>query len=347
MLNINLTRHVCLLLVLVITITSFISCQKTADSEIQPKKKDSINPSDSIQTRTIRLKTQWLHQAQFAGFYVALERGFYSDFGIDVIIEMGGPDDPSSSALTERKADVVSMFLSKALREIDNGNQVINLAQISQKSSFLLVAKKNSGIRQINDLNNRRIGIWSNDFREPSMIFLNKYKISAHIVPVSWTTNVLAFDVVDIMNMMIYNEYDIFLNTGYEPDELTIFPLSDYGVNIPEDGIYCLKEYYEANRELCRDFAEATMQGWIYALNNEEETLSIVLSYLRENHLPANIPHQRWMLQKMHDSVLYNTDHFGKLSVTDYQKSVEMMKSNKMILNTIPYNEFVGYADPE
>ena len=347
MLMFNLTRHVCRLLVLVMTIIAFVSCQKAADNEIQTKRKDSINPSDSVQTRTIRLKTQWLHQAQFAGFYVALEKGFYSDFGINVLIEMGGPDDPSSTALTERKADIVSMFLSKALREIDKGNQIVNLAQISQKSSFLLVAKKSSGIRQIKDINNRRIGIWSNDFREPSMIFLNKHNITAQIVPVSWTTNVLAFDVVDIMNMMIYNEYDIFVNTGYDPEELTVFPLAEYGVNIPEDGIYCLKEYYEKNRELCHDFAEATMQGWIYALNHEEETLSIVLSYLRKNHLPANIPHQRWMLKQIHDSVLYNTDHFGRLSESDYNASVEMMKTNKIIQKHIPYSEFIRYAVSE
>ncbi|MBN2851526.1 MAG: ABC transporter substrate-binding protein [Clostridia bacterium] len=343
----NCSKHVYLLSVLLLTAAAFFSCGVKEDKSLQTEKNASINPSDSIQFKTVRLKTQWLHQAQFAGFYVAQKRGFYSDYGIKVIIEMGGPDDPSSTALTDKKADIVSMFLSKALREIDNGNQIVNLAQISQKSSFLLVAKKNSGIRQIQDINNRKIGIWSNDFREPSMIFLNKQKISAQIVPVSWTTNVLAFDVVDIMNMMVYNEYDIFVNTGYDPDELTVFPLAEYGVNIPEDGIYCLREYYEKNQELCHDFAEATMQGWIYALNHEEETLSLVLDYLKQNHLPANIPHQRWMLQKIHDSVLYNMDHFGKLSETDYEASVEMMTSNNIIKNHIPYMEFVGYADSE
>ncbi|MFO7660847.1 MAG: ABC transporter substrate-binding protein [Candidatus Cloacimonadaceae bacterium] len=347
MLKASYKENACMLFIVIFIALAIYACGIKDDNKIQSEIKGSIHPSDSIQFKTVRLKLHWLHQAQFAGFYVAQERGFYSDYGINVIIDMGGPDDPSSTALTDNKADIVLMFLSKALREIDNGNQIVNLAQIAQKSSFLLVAKKNNGIRQIQDINNRKIGIWATDFKEPSLIFLNKHKISAQIIPISWTTNVLAFDVVDIMNMMVYNEYDIFVNTGYDPDELTVFPLAEYGVNIPEDGIYCLREYYEENQELCHDFAEATMQGWIYALNHEEETLSLVLDYLKQNHLPANIPHQRWMLQKIRDSVLYNMNHFGKLSETDYVASVEMMQSCNIIKSHIPYREFIGYAVAE
>jgi NitT/TauT family transport system substrate-binding protein len=149
------------------------------------------------------------------------------------------------------------------------------------------------------------------------------------------------------MNMMIYNEYDIFLNTGYTPEELTVFPLGDYGVNIPEDGIYCLKEYYQNNQQICHDFAEATLQGWIYALNHEEETLSIVLDYLKKNHLPTNIPHQRWMLQKIREAILYQPENFGKLSEQDYKSYIEMMKLNNIIQYSVPFSEFIGYAESE
>jgi NitT/TauT family transport system substrate-binding protein len=133
--------------------------------------------------------------------------------------------------------------------------------------------------------------------------------------------------------------------SGYDPTELTVFPLADYGVNIPEDGIYCLDEFYISNPRLCHDFAEASKDGWIYALNHEEETLAIVISYLKKSHLPANIPHQRWMLKKIREAVLYKPQQYGKLTGEDYNSSVNMMETNNIIGYALPYNEFIGYAE--
>jgi NitT/TauT family transport system substrate-binding protein len=332
------------ILVFVFTALFCLSCRKHSNQHENQSDLSQSTYTDSLHRKSIVFKSQWLHQAQFAGFYVAYKKGFYSNYGIDVKIEMGGPDKPSPEALNNKQADLVSMFLTTALREVNKRNQIVNIAQISQKSSLLLVAKKSSGISNIKDLNGKKIGLWVNDFQEPSLTLLNKYNIKAEIIPVSWTTNVLTHDVVDVLNMMLYNEYDIFVNSGYEPSELTIFPLADYGVNIPEDGIYARKEFYLENQDVCHDFAEATMDGWIYALNHEEETLSIVLSYLREAHLPANIPHQRWMLKKVREAVLYNPNQFGRLSEKDYNSAVQMLKSNRVIEFSLPYQEFVGYA---
>ena len=300
---------------------------------------------DSLQISKVRFQTQWLHQSQFAGFYIANEKGFYRDYGLEVEISMGGPENPSANALSEEKADFVTMFLTTALREIDAGNQIINVGQISQKSSLLLVALKSSGIENLKDLNGKRVGLWKNDFKEPSLILLNKNKINAEIVPISWTTNVLSEKVVDVMNMMDYNEYDIFINSGHAPDELTVFAAADYGVNIPEDGIYCRKDFYLQNPQLCQNFAEATMDGWIYAMNHEEEALAIVLRYLREAHLPANIPHQRWMLKKFKEAAMNKPEQFGTLSEQDYINSVKMMKENGVIKTSLPYQDFTGTKD--
>lgn len=324
--------------------TVVVNSCKQAEEEGIYSRKISQSATDSTNHGLITFQTQWLHQAQFAGIYVAHQKGFYQNYGIDVRIVMGGPDNPSPQALSKREVNFGSMFTTSALREIDNGNDLVNIAQISQKSSLLLVAKKSSGIQTLADLNGKRVGLWVNDFREPSIALLRKHNINASIVPISWTTNVLAHDVVDAMNMMVYNEYDVFVNTGYSPQELTVFPLSKHGVNIPEDGIYCNKDYYEQNQNLCHDFAEATMDGWIYALNHEEETLSLVLKYLKEAHLPANIPHQRWMLKRIKEAVLANPTSFGKLSQKNYDDAVTMLKDNGIIKRSVPYQDFIGYA---
>jgi len=330
-------------IILVLSLFIMLSCDKEKLIEKKDNTPSTINKFNSKKLNTITFQTQWLHQAQFAGFYVAKQKGFYSNYGLNVQIEMGGPENPSPVALQNNKAQFVSMFLTSALREINDGHQIVNIAQISQKSSLLLVAKKSSGILKINDINGKRVGLWINDFKEPSITFLNKNRIKAEIVPISWTVNVLTNDVVDIMNMMVYNEYDVLINTGIDPKELTIFPLADNGVNIPEDGIYCRKEFYQNNKDMCHDFAEATMDGWIYALNHEEETLAIVLDYLRAAHLPANIPHQKWMLTKLREAVLAKPEQFGKLSEQDYSFSASMLIGNKVITKQVPYAEFVGY----
>jgi NitT/TauT family transport system substrate-binding protein len=322
------------------------SCNNKKDLASNSLNNTHWNISDSLRIVPIRVQLQWLHQAQFAGFYVAEAKGFYHNYGFDVSLDMGGPENPSTSALIGGKADFVSMFLTTALKDVDKGEKLVNLAQFSQRSSLLLVAKKSSGIRKIQDLNGKKIGLWMNDFTEPSITLLNKYQIQAQIFPVSWTTNVLSHDVVDVMNMMLYNEYDIFVNSGYEPDELTVFPLADFGVNIPEDGLYCRQDYYLANRDLCHEFAEATMDGWVYAMSHEDETLEIVLDYLRISHLPANIPHQSWMLKKIREAILYKPEQFGKLTRHDYNLAVEMLKNNRIIANYLPYEEFVGYESP-
>jgi len=334
-----------LILVLFVFVSYLIvqSCEKETRQEDEYKYKYSTEKKSNQNYHLVRFQTQWLHQAQFAGFYVAHKKGFYNSYGIDVRIQMGSPENPSPEALQNNKADIVSMFLSSALREVDKGHKIKNLAQLSQKSSLLLVAKKSSGIDRVEDINGKRVGLWVSDFREPSITFLKKNNIKCEIIPISWTTNVLAHDVVDIMNMMVYNEYDVFVNTGYRPSELTVFPLADYGVNIPEDGIYCLTDYYEKNKQLCHDFAEATLDGWMYALNHEEETLSIVLSYQKKDNLPANIPHQRWMLSRIKEATLTKPEQYGKLSESDYDFSVNTLKDNGIIKSSLNYKDFITY----
>jgi NitT/TauT family transport system substrate-binding protein len=273
-----------------------------------------------------------------------LDKGYYRDYGLEVEIIMGGPNLASPDELYAGNAEFATMFLASALREIDKNRDIVNVAQLSQKSSLLLVALKSSGITTIKDINNKRVGLWAKDFYHPSIIFLNKNKITAQIVPMSWTVNILSEKVVDVINMMEYNEYDIFISSGFKPEDLTVFPLSQYGVNIPEDGIYCRKDYYLEHESLCHDFAEASMDGWFFALNHEEETLEMVLKNLKKAHLPANIPHQKWMLQKIRENMLYKPEQFGKLTEHDYNNAIKMMKQNNIITRSLPYEQFIGYA---
>ncbi len=341
--NNNFQLHICITLLFSIMML-LLSCKPRMKVEYQEGDSAGYNGSHGDSLSVIVFQPQWLHQSQFAGYYVAHKKGYYKNLGLDVHITMGGPDRPAPEMLNEGKSDITTMFLTSALREWDEGKRIINLAQLSQKSAMLWVAKKNRGIEKIQDLNGKSVGLWYSDFREPSMMFINKHNLRIKEKPIGWTINLFLRDGIDAMNMMIYNEYDVLLNSGVKNEDLTVFALSDLGVDLPEDGIYCTEKYYKEHKKICEDFAEASLDGWSYALNNEEETLSIVLSYLKQAHLPANIPHQRWMLSKMKELILAKPSQFGKLTREDFVTSTQLMKENGFIKVAPDYTEFISDA---
>ena len=110
---------------------------------------------------------------------------------------------------------------------------------------------------------------------------------------------------------MWYNEYHIVLNSGYNPDELTLFFFSDFGLNFPEDGLYCLEDTYRANPDLCKRFVQASLRGWLYAFENQAETVDLVMKHADAAHTGTNKAHQRWMLARMKDLILPDGNKSG------------------------------------
>ena len=113
----------------------------------------------------VSLVPQWIPQAQFAGYMMALEKGFYKDAGLDLTLMRGGPDDPPFEMLSNRRATFCTGWLSTGIQQKSAGIPVINLGQMIQRSALMLIAKKASGITSAADLNGKRIGLWEGDFR--------------------------------------------------------------------------------------------------------------------------------------------------------------------------------------
>jgi NitT/TauT family transport system substrate-binding protein len=166
---------------------------------------------------------QWKPQAQFAGFYVAKEKGFYERHGIDLILLQGGPSSPSSAFLLEGKADFATMWLSNAIRMRSGGHGIVNVGQIMQRSALMLVAKKSSGILRAEDINDKKVGLWGEDFQIQPRAFFKKYDLHVKVIPQSFSVNLFLRDGVEVASAMWYNEYHTILNAGLNPDELTSF----------------------------------------------------------------------------------------------------------------------------
>ncbi len=293
------------------------------------------------QTR-VRFLPHWLHQAQFSGIYMAIEKGIYKDYGLEVEVIDGGPLAPISEALDKDQTDFCSMFLSGAIEVHAHENKIFNICQLSQKSALMYVAKKSSGIDDIADFNGKKIGIWRSDFRELPMAFIKEFDIEAEIVPITSTIDLFLYGGIDIMCVMWYNEYDQMYNAGIDYDDLNSFFFFDYDLNFPEDGIYCKQEFYENNPEVCKNFAEATLEGWQYAFTHPEETIDVVMLYMFRHNIPASRAHQQWMLKTMEK--LFRDEYgiiSGELRKEDFIKTSKTLLESGSIDEMFEFEEFL------
>lgn len=284
----------------------------------------------------------WAPQAQFAGYYVAYEKGIYKKYGLDITIIQGGPDSPPAKILEQGSCDFATLWLSSAIKENDKGAKIVNIAQIMQRSALMLIAKKSSGICRPEDINDKKVSLWGDIFRIQPLTFFKKYNLKVTIVPQSYSVNMFLRDGVDVTSAMWYNEYHTILNSGYDPEDLTTFFYYDYGLNFPEDGIYVKEDYFKINPELCHSFVRASLEGWQYTFEHPDEALDIIMKYMELVHVPANRAHQKWMLERMKDLMTdpNSTKVSGKLSESDYIYVANCLKENGLINSVSDFRDF-------
>ena len=283
----------------------------------------------------------WSPQAQFAGYYVARDKDIYKAHGLDVAILPSGPSKVPGALLKSGKADFGLFWLSAGIRERSAGLALVNLYQFIQRSALVLVAKKSSGISKPEDLNGKKVSYWEGDLSLQPKAFLSKYKIKATPVPQANTPNLFLSGGVDAVSAMIYNEYHTILNSGINPDELTLFHYDQHGLDFPEDGIYARESVARRDPALCRAFVEASLEGWAYAFAHEEEALDIVLKYMKDAGLPANRVHQKWMLERMKELMVPGKGgSAGGLTKDDYQRVASVMLGEGAIKNIPEFSSF-------
>ena len=282
----------------------------------------------------------WSPQAQFAGYYVAHEKGIYKKYGIDLAILQGGPYSPPLDLLEKGEVDFATMWLSPAIQKRSHGVRLVNIAQIIQRSALILVAKKSRGIHKPQDMNGKKVGLWRAEFQIQPMSFFKKYNLQVKMVPQSHTVNLFLRDGVDVASAMWYNEYHTILNAGLNPDELTSFFFQEHGLNFPEDGIYTLERTFKKDPVLSCRFVKASMEGWLYAFSHPEETLSIVLNHMFRAQVPANRVHQRWMLERMKDIILPPGTPYGTLQESDYARVAKVLRDSGLIKKIPDFQSF-------
>lgn len=293
--------------------------------------------------RPVKLILQWSPQSQFAGYYMALEKGIYQKYGLNVEIIPGGPDRNPKDYLSNGQADFATMFLTDALIQRDKDTPLVNLGQVVTQSNQVLIAWKEQGINQVPDLDSRRISIWEGGFRTAFLNLFQAKGISPSVIPQYYSVNLFLNKGVDACSAMYYNEYHMIYQAGIDQEELETFFVKDYGFGFPEDGIYCLEKTFQANPDICRAFTKATLEGWRYAAEHPDETLDIVMKYVQKAYVPTNQPHMKWMLEKILPSIVPVEDsnwRMGHLSRDSYENTAQSMKLHGSIKSYPAYEVF-------
>lgn len=164
---------------------------------------------------------------------------------------------------------------------------------------MLLVARRASGIIAPADMTGKRVGLWGGDFDVLPRAFFRKFDVHPEIVPQSNSMVPFLRGAVTVASAMHYNEYHKLLEAGLRPEELVVFTLADYGLDFPEDGLYCHERCWHEHPDRCAALVRAVEQGWDYALAHEAEALDVVLAYCRRAEVRTSRNHQQWMLRSM------------------------------------------------
>jgi NitT/TauT family transport system substrate-binding protein len=295
-------------------------------------------PSHALEKTSIIL--QWLPQAQFAGFYIAEDKGFYTDEGLDLTIFQGGPDILASEWLETGKVDFATMFLSSGLLKRATLS-IVNIGQFVQDSALMLITKTKSGIASPKDLDGKKVGLWANEFQIQPRALFKHLGISVTIVPQSSSLDLFMRGGVQAATGMWYNEYDLLFSYGLDHADLRPFLFRDTELNFPEDGIYTLESTANAKPELCQAIVAATSKGWKYAFEHPEEALNSVMKRMIKEKIPANRAHQSWMLDRMKDIILTDKNlPMGVLQQKDFERVKSILHDTGFMTNDPMFPEF-------
>ena len=244
----------------------------------------------------ITFSPQWTPQSQFAGYYAALENGYYTEAGLDVSIVHPTQSYSSMNMLKDGTSDIITSELIPAMVATDKEIRLVNLLQTTQHTTLVLISH-DKDIRQMSDLAGRRIGTWKVGFSEIPYIIDKEHNLGIEWVKFTNPLNIYISRAIDATLGKSYNERILFSMSGITPGSILRF--SEMGYDYPEDGLYVSERFYKKHPEQCRKFAEASRKGWEWVRNNRKEAVDIVMKYVKEANVSTNIYVQKWMLEEV------------------------------------------------
>nr|WP_230719864.1 ABC transporter substrate-binding protein [Martelella mediterranea] len=277
----------------------------------------------------ITLQLKWVTQAQFAGYYVALEKGFYEEEGLNVTIKPGGPDIAPAQVLAGGGADVIVDWMPSALATREKGVPLVNIAQPYKSSGMMLTCLKENNVMSPEDFPGKTLGVWFYGNEYPFLSWMAHLGIPTDggedgvtVLKQGFNVDPLLQKQAACISTMTYNEYWQVIDAGISEDQLNTFKYEDEGVATLEDGLYVLEDDLKDPKfkEDMVKFVRASMKGWKWAEENPDEAAEIVLEY--DDTGAQTEKHQKRMMSEV---AKLTAGSNGALDPADYQRTVEVL----------------------
>lgn len=283
---------------------------------------------------------QWTAQAQFAGYYVAQEMGFYYKAGIDVEIVHPSVTQSAINRIRNNESQATTLQLAQAMEIINDGIPLVNILQTSMNNAMVIVSSR--GMNPLKQYG-AKVGIWNAGFGQVAIGMSIKENLNYRWIPFATNVNLFVSGAIDATLAMSYNEYYQLVQTGIELSDENVYRFRDHGYNIQEDGVYVTKEFYEKNKDLAERFAVASRQGWEWAIQNPEEALEIVMMYVQKEHIATNRVLQKLMLNEVL-SLLKDREsgqYEFRLRPDMVKQASDLMIENGMLDREVTYEELI------
>jgi NitT/TauT family transport system substrate-binding protein len=280
----------------------------------------------------VKLQLQWLTQAQFSGYYAALDQGYYEDEGLDVEIIPSGGDIVPQDALANGEVDYAVAWVPKVLGSIEQGANITDVAQIFERSATLQVSFADAGIDSVADLEGKAIGSWGYGNEWELFAGLNQAGVTdVEIVQQAFDMNAFLAGDIDAAQAMTYNEYAQLLETEdpetgelYQPDDFSVIDWNEEGTAMLQDAIWADADRLADDADYAQTtvaFIKASLKGWVYARDNPQEAADIVTAA----GSTLGTSHQLWMTNEVNKLIWPSTSGgIGLVDESAWDATVEM-----------------------
>lgn len=303
----------------------------------------SVNVRSSAQDiPKIRLQSKWVVQAQFAGYYTAVAKGYYKDMGLDVTILPGGPDITPEQVVASGGAEFGLDWLPSLLNAREQGAKLVNVAQVFARSGMREISFINKSIKAAVDLKGKKVGVWlgGNEFELFAALVKNKIDpenpSDVTIIKQPFDMTLLLKGDVDAAAAMTYNEYaqvleSINSKTGklYTAADLNVIDFNTEGTGMLQDGIFANADWLakSGNEDIAVKFIAASLKGWAYCRDNQADCVKVVL----DQGPTLGAGHQTWQMNEVNKLIWPNKLGIGLMDADAFKQTADISLKYKVI----------------
>jgi NitT/TauT family transport system substrate-binding protein len=302
----------------------------------------AVAGSSSPKLTKVTIQLKWVTQSQFAGYYAAKAKGYYKAAGLDVNLKIGGPSIINEQTVLSKQAEFGVNWFPSLLANRDQGNDLVNIAQVFPRSGTTEVTWKKDGITNFKQMRGKKFGVWifGNEFEQRAALVKNGMDPDKDVTLVQQQFDMVAFlnHEIDAASAMTYNELAQVLETKnpatgklYTLKDLNVFKMASQqvGTGMLEDNIFTTEKYLKnpKNKTTIVNFLKASFQGWIYCRDHVQDCTNIVLN----NGTALGHGHQLWQMNEINKLVWPNTSGIGHVPQKTVQKTALIAKTYGVI----------------